>query len=107
SKPTSKVKIIGSRSHNNKATKNFITEIEKHNRVQTIVKGSSLKFCAIAEGSAHIYPRFAPTMEWDTAAGHAICKAVGLEPIDQSTNTPLKYNKPNLQNPHFILATPP
>lgn len=106
SKPTPEVKIIGSRSHSNEATKDFISEIEKHKKVQIIAKGSSLKFCSIAEGEAHIYPRFGPTMEWDTAAGHAICKAVGIEPIDQTANIPLKYNKPNLLNPHFVLSAP-
>lgn len=98
------IKIVGSRSHLNEETKNFISEIEKEHKVDIVSKGSSLKFCVIAEGGAHIYPRFAPTMEWDTAAGHAICKAVGVEVIDQETQKPLRYNKENLLNPYFLVS---
>lgn len=97
------VKIVGSRSHLNEETKNFIAEIEKKNPVEIVSKGSSLKFCLVAEGLAHIYPRFAPTMEWDTAAGHAICKAVGIEVIDQGTGKSMKYNRPNLLNNYFLV----
>ncbi|HBL79142.1 MAG TPA: 3'(2'),5'-bisphosphate nucleotidase [Aequorivita sp.] len=97
------VRIVGSRSHLNEDTKNFIAEIEKQNQVAIVSKGSSLKFCLVAEGLADIYPRYAPTMEWDTAAGHAICKAVGVSVIDQSTGKPMKYNKPNLLNNYFVV----
>ncbi len=97
------IKIVGSRSHLNEDTKNFISEIEKDNDVEIVSKGSSLKFCLVAEGLAHIYPRYAPTMEWDTAAGHAICKAVGVDVIDQSTGKPMQYNKPNLLNNYFVV----
>ncbi len=97
------IKIVGSRSHLNEETKNFISEIEKENKVEIVSKGSSLKFCLVAEGLAHIYPRYAPTMEWDTAAGHAICKAVGVSVIDQSTGKPMLYNKPNLLNNYFLV----
>lgn len=99
---TSEVKIVGSRSHFDEDTKNFISEIEKNNLVEIVSKGSSLKFCLVAEGLAHVYPRYAPTMEWDTAAGHAICKAVGVNVIDQSTGKEMKYNKPNLLNNYFV-----
>ncbi len=102
---TSVVRIVGSRSHLNEDTKNFISEIEKDNQVELVSKGSSLKFCLVAEGLADIYPRYAPTMEWDTAAGHAICRAVGLDVIDQSTGKPMLYNKPNLLNNYFVLKT--
>ncbi|MFC4632672.1 3'(2'),5'-bisphosphate nucleotidase CysQ [Dokdonia ponticola] len=98
------LKIMGSRSHLNEATKDFISEIEKEYTVDMVSRGSSLKFCIIAEGGAHMYPRFAPTMEWDTAAGHAICKAVGVEVIDQETQQPLRYNKENLLNPYFLVS---
>lgn len=98
------VKIVGSRSHLNDDTKVFIAEIEKEKEVSIVSKGSSLKFCVVAEGQAHIYPRFAPTMEWDTAAGHAICKSVGVEVINQETQQPLTYNKQNLLNPHFLVS---
>ncbi|SRX54907.1 3'(2'),5'-bisphosphate nucleotidase CysQ [Aequorivita sp. CIP111184] len=105
SKATSEVKIVGSRSHLNEETKNFISKIEKENKVEIVSKGSSLKFCLVAEGLAHIYPRYAPTMEWDTAAGHAICRAVGVEVIDQSTENSMQYNKPNLLNNYFVVKT--
>ncbi|MEH6765253.1 MAG: 3'(2'),5'-bisphosphate nucleotidase CysQ [Aequorivita antarctica] len=110
SKITSGVKIVGSRSHLNEDTKKFISEIENNlsaeggkNKVEIVSKGSSLKFCLVAEGLAHIYPRFAPTMEWDTAAGHAICKAVGVSVIDQTTGKSMLYNKPNLLNNYFLV----
>lgn len=97
------IKIVGSRSHLNDATKSYISEIEKYKNVEIVSKGSSLKFCLVAEGNAHVYPRFAPTMEWDTAAGQAICEAVGVHVIDQNTQLPLSYNKENLLNPHFLV----
>jgi 3'(2'), 5'-bisphosphate nucleotidase len=97
------VKIVGSRSHLNEDTKNFIAEIAKQNEVEIVSKGSSLKFCLVAEGLAQLYPRFAPTMEWDTAAGHAICNAVGISVIDQTTGKNMQYNKPNLLNNYFLV----
>ncbi|GEQ87216.1 3'(2'),5'-bisphosphate nucleotidase CysQ [Patiriisocius marinistellae] len=97
------IKIVGSRSHLNDETKQFISEIEKNNTVEIVSKGSSLKFCLVAEGAAHIYPRYAPTMEWDTAAGQAICQAADVQVIDNETKTPLKYNKENLLNPYFLV----
>ena len=105
SKISSVVKIVGSRSHLNEETKLFISKIESENTVEIVSKGSSLKFCLVAEGLAHLYPRFAPTMEWDTAAGHAICKAVGLDVIDQTTGEEMKYNKENLLNNYFAVTT--
>ena len=98
------VKIVGSRSHLNDDTKSFISEIESENQVEIVSKGSSLKFCLVAEGAANIYPRFAPTMEWDTAAGQAICQAVGVKVIDNNTKSPLQYNKENLLNPYFLVS---
>ena len=98
------LRIVGSRSHLNDTTKNYISKIEKKNKIKIVSKGSSLKFCLVAEGGAEIYPRFAPTMEWDTAAGQAICQAVGVKVIDVTTNEPLKYNKQNLLNPHFLVT---
>ena len=86
------------------ATQNFVKELQKSNsNVQIVSKGSSLKFCLVAEGKADVYPRFAPTMEWDTAAGQAICEAVGLKVISKETDQPLLYNKENLLNPWFIV----
>ncbi|WP_114491584.1 3'(2'),5'-bisphosphate nucleotidase CysQ [Candidatus Ulvibacter alkanivorans] len=98
-------KIVGSRSHLNEDTKQFISEKEKEGKVEIVSKGSSLKFCLVAEGEAHLYPRYAPTMEWDTAAGQAICQAAGVQVIDNTTGRPLRYNKENLLNPYFLVTT--
>ena len=75
---------------------------EKHGHVETVSIGSSLKLCLIAEGKADVYPRFAPTMEWDTAAGHAIVRAAGKEVYQAGSLLPLQYNKTDLLNPWFI-----
>ncbi|WP_299523634.1 3'(2'),5'-bisphosphate nucleotidase CysQ [Winogradskyella sp.] len=99
------VRIVGSRSHMNQDTLDYISSIkDEYDEVEIVSKGSSLKFCLVAEGKADVYPRFAPTMEWDTAAGHAICNAVGLKVISQQTNEELPYNKENLLNPYFLVS---
>ena len=99
------VKVVGSRSHMSEATEEFVASLSTaENEVEIVSKGSSLKFCLVAEGKADVYPRFAPTMEWDTAAGQAICEAVRLEVISKETNQPLLYNKENLLNPWFIVS---
>lgn len=101
-----RIRIVGSRSHMNEDTINFINEIKaKNKKIDIVSKGSSLKFCLVAEGKADLYPRFAPTMEWDTAAGHAICNAVGLKVISKATKKELVYNKPNLLNGHFLVTS--
>jgi len=97
-----KFRIVASRSHRNEATEDFIAEKKQQHELEFVPKGSSLKFCVIAEGGADCYPRFAPTMEWDTAAGHAICKGTGSS-VMTKTGEPLEYNKPNLTNPSFIV----
>ncbi|MEM7186487.1 MAG: 3'(2'),5'-bisphosphate nucleotidase CysQ [Bacteroidota bacterium] len=102
--PSEPVKVVGSRSHLNDDTREFISAIKENKEVEIVSIGSSLKFCLVAEGNAHVYPRFAPTMEWDTAAGQAICTAVGVEVIDQNTQGPLQYNKENLLNPYFLVT---
>ena len=101
-----KIKVVGSRSHMNQATLDYIENLkhEYNKEVEIVSKGSSLKFCLLAEGKADVYPRFAPTMEWDTAAGHAICKAVGLNVIDKETSEELKYNRENLLNNYFLVS---
>ena len=76
---------------------------QKHDEVEIVSKGSSLKFCLVAEGKADVYPRIAPTMEWDTGAGHAICSAVGLKVTQWETDQELSYNKENLLNPYFLV----
>ena len=100
------IRIAGSRSHINEETLEFIEGIRKKysQEVKVIPKGSSLKFCLIADGTLNIYPRIGTTMEWDTAAGHAICKAVGIRVFDVQTNRELVYNKQNLKNNSFVVS---
>ena len=99
-----KFSVVGSRSHSNEETTAYIKQLEKeHGVVEILSKGSSLKICMVAEGSADVYPRFGPTMEWDTAAGHAIAVAAGKNVTLADHKTPLKYNKQNLLNPFFIV----
>jgi 3'(2'), 5'-bisphosphate nucleotidase len=82
----------------------FIDKLQLEGKeVEIVSMGSSLKFCMVAEGKASVYPRFAPTMEWDTAAGHAICNAVGLKVMQVNHSEELQYNKEDLLNPFFIV----
>jgi len=100
---TSKYTVVGSRSHISDETLAFIQTIKsKHGEIEIVSKGSALKLCLIAEGKADIYPRFGPTMEWDTAAGHAIVKFSGANIYHTDNPSELKYNKENLLNPYFI-----
>ena len=102
---TNLIEVVSSRSHMSKETEDYIKTLRgKGKEVEIVSKGSSLKFCLVAEGRADVYPRFAPTMEWDTAAGQAICNSVGIEVISEATNEPLLYNKENLLNPWFIAS---
>jgi 3'(2'), 5'-bisphosphate nucleotidase len=99
-----KYTIVASRSHSSAETENFIDERKKiHGEVDLISAGSSLKLCLVAEGKAQVYPRLAPTMEWDTAAGHAVAKFSGCKVYDFKTNEELEYNKENLLNPWFVV----
>jgi len=95
--------VLGSRSHMNVETEFFINDLKKaHPDLSFISRGSSLKFCTLAEGGADIYPRFGPTMEWDTGAGHAVARFAGCTINQVENGLPLKYNKPSLLNPYFI-----
>lgn len=95
--------VVASRSHLNAETEGYIRRVtEGKSSVRFISCGSSVKICRVAEGTADIYPRFAPTMEWDTAAGHAIVRAAGKQIYETDEKTPLKYNKEDLHNPYFI-----
>ncbi len=96
-------KVVVSRSHLSDETKELIKELKTDKPIETVSKGSALKFCLMAEGSADLYPRLGPTMEWDTAAGDAICREVGRKTLVYETRKPLLYNKENLLNPHFIV----
>jgi 3'(2'), 5'-bisphosphate nucleotidase len=93
------LRVIGSSSHMNEDTRQFINSL---NQPQFVSAGSSLKFILLAIDKADVYPRFAPTMEWDTAAGHAIVKEVGFKVFQKDRINELAYNKSNLLNPDFI-----
>ena len=96
--------IVASRSHMNAETEMFIKEAKKeHGEVTTISSGSSLKICLVAEGRADVYPRYAPTMEWDTAAGHAVAACAGRWACQAGTDQHLRYNKEDLHNPWFVV----
>jgi 3'(2'), 5'-bisphosphate nucleotidase len=94
------LRVVASRSHMNEETQNFISSLEVP---ELVSKGSSLKFMLVAEGKADIYPRYAPTMEWDTAAAHAIINEIGLQVVQFGRNAELKYNKSDLLNPYFLV----
>ncbi|WP_028783978.1 3'(2'),5'-bisphosphate nucleotidase CysQ [Thalassobacillus devorans] len=96
-------RVVASRSHMSEETKEFIKELEKeYDKVETISAGSSLKLCLIAEGKADYYPRYAPTMEWDTGAGQAIVELSGGTVNVAEEQKPLVYNKEVLKNPWFL-----
>lgn len=100
----SKYTIVASRSHNTPETEEFINEKrEQYGDVECVSSGSSIKLCLVAEGRANVYPRLAPTMEWDTAAGHAVAKFAGCKVYDYNTKNELQYNKKNLLNPWFVV----
>ena len=95
--------VLGSKSHMNAETESFISNLQKlHPDLSFVSRGSSLKFCTLAEGGADIYPRFGPTMEWDTAAGHAVAAFAGCSVYQIANGLPVTYNKPSLLNPFFI-----
>ena len=98
-------KIVASRSHMSSETKDFIEAIDTDKEKVIVSIGSSLKICLVAEGEANIYPRLGPTMEWDTAAAHAIVnESDGLfnRYIDNSAHL---YNKKNLLNDWFVVTS--
>lgn len=99
-----KVIVVGSRSHLSDETLQFVEELKAQGKeVEFNSSGSSLKLCLVAEGKADVYPRFGPTMEWDTAAAHAVALYAGRNVINHQTGQPLTYNKENLLNPWFIV----
>ena len=100
-----RIKVVASKSHLNKDTENFIKDLEKDFEVETLNIGSSLKLCLVAEGKAHIYPRFGPTMEWDTCAPQIIAEESGAIVYRAEDRAPLQYNKENLLNPFFIVSS--
>ena len=96
--------MVASRSHLTPETEAYIEEMKRlHSDVELVSSGSSIKICLVAEGKADVYPRFAPTMDWDTAAGHAIARAAGMEIYQAGKEEPLRYNKEDLLNPWFVV----
>lgn len=99
------IRVVASRSHLNEQTETYINQLkEKYPQLELVSSGSSLKLCLVAEGSADYYPRFAPTMEWDTAAGDAIARIAGCQVVEMPSGKPLQYNKENLLNPYFLVT---
>jgi len=103
-RPKGEYNIVASRSHMSPKTEAYINEEKgKHPVVNIVSAGSSLKFCLVAEGKADAYPRFGPTMEWDTGAGHIITTETGKKLVRCDTMEALTYNKENLLNPDFLV----
>lgn len=97
--------IVASRSHLTPETGEFVREMQRlHPDVRLVSSGSSIKICLVAEGVADAYPRYAPTMEWDTAAGDAVARAAGSRVTAADTGQPLAYNKEDLHNPWFLVS---
>ena len=99
-----KYTVVASRSHMSSETEDFVNDLRaEHGELELISKGSSLKLCMVARGKANCYPRFAPTMEWDTAAGQAICNHAGFTVTDWKTKEPMQYNRKELLNNWFLV----
>jgi 3'(2'), 5'-bisphosphate nucleotidase len=99
-----KFRVVASRSHYNDETRAFVNSLDSGGKeISLVSKGSSMKLCMVASGEADIYPRLGPTMEWDTAASHAVVKAAGKNVYRADTGTELTYNKENLLNPYFVV----
>ena len=94
------LRVVVSRSHMSEETSEYVNKLT---RPELISCGSSLKFLYIADNKADIYPRFGPTMEWDTAAAHSILNALEIHVINLDTGREISYNKENLLNPYFII----
>lgn len=102
--PEKSLTIVASRSHMSQETQDYIDSLkETTESIELTSVGSSLKLCYVASGKADQYPRLAPTMEWDTAAAHAVALAAGKQVLNFETRQPLQYNKENLLNPWFLV----
>lgn len=98
------IRVAISRSHACEKTAAYLQELAHHGKQVTVITaGSALKFGLVAEGLADIYPRFSPTMEWDTAAGQILIQEVGKKLLETDHHQTLQYNKLNLKNPEFIV----
>jgi 3'(2'), 5'-bisphosphate nucleotidase len=97
--------LVVSKSHRDAATEAFLANMPPH---EAISKGSSLKLCLVAEGSADLYPRLGPTSEWDTGAGHCVAEQAGAQVLRLPDYAPLRYNtKESLLNPNFVIIGDP
>ena len=102
--PEKSLRVVASKSHLSEETQAFIDDVAKSTEsIEQVSKGSSLKLVMVAEGSADIYPRLAPTMEWDTAAADAVVRESGKMTYQFEGNRSMVYNKENLLNPWFIV----
>lgn len=95
------LKVVASRSHLNEETEQYLAALSEP---EIVSKGSSLKLLMVADGEADLYPRYAPTMEWDTAAAQIIVEEAGGLVTIKDENTAVRYNKENLLNPHFLVS---
>lgn len=95
--------VVASKSHRDQATDDYIG---KYSVKDMTSAGSSLKFCLVATGEADLYPRLGRTMEWDTAAGHAVLKGAGGDVVRFDNHEPLTYGKSDFANPFFIAHAP-
>lgn len=95
--------VVASKSHRDQGTDDYIA---RYPVADLRSAGSSLKFCLLAAGEADLYPRLGRTMEWDTAAGHAVLQAAGGHVVEHDTHQPLRYGKPGYENPFFIACHP-
>jgi 3'(2'), 5'-bisphosphate nucleotidase len=100
-----RITVIASRSHRGPHFMGYVRKLKRRyaKQVEILRSGSALKPCLVADGSADIYPRFGPTMEWDTAAPHAIVREIGKRMVAMDTDAELVYNKEQLVNPSFIV----
>lgn len=103
--PQAGMTVVASRNHADEAR--LRPFLAGHPVAGVTNMGSALKFCEVAEGRADLYPRFGTTMEWDTAAGHAIIRAAGGEVFDMATDRPLAYGKPGWRNGDFLVKGRP
>jgi len=99
--PAEGLTVVASRSHRTPETDEYLAKVKVANLVSV---GSSLKFCLVAAGEADLYPRLGPTMEWDTAAGHAVLSAAGGAVVNLD-GSPFRYGKPQFRNPSFIATS--
>ena len=99
--PAGGLTVVASRSHRTPETDAYLSQVSVS---ELISVGSSLKFCLVAAGEADLYPRLGPTMEWDTAAGHAVLSAAGGTVVNLDSS-PFRYGKPQFRNPSFIATS--